>query len=138
LYPGSNNTNLKNIDAAGGAIARNQVGISNAEQIIAENNAELVDPNISDQRRAELEANNASQENYIRLANDNTAEQELVIEANADGYAAGGGNEGSGQTTTPVVASQLRRQMSMAEAANDVTDAAEQRLWNLYARYDKK
>ena len=102
LYPGSNNTNLKNIDAASGAIARNQVGITNAEQIIAENNAELVDPNISDQRRAELEANNASQENYIRLANDNTAEQELVIEANADGYAAGGGNEGSGQTTTPV------------------------------------
>jgi hypothetical protein len=102
LYPGTNNTNLKNIDAAGGAIARNQVGITNAEQIIAENNAELVDPNISDQRRAELEANNASQENYIRLANDNTAEQELVIEANADGYAAGGGNEGSGQTTTPV------------------------------------
>jgi len=97
LYPGTDNTNLKNIDAAGGAIARNQVGISNAEQIIAENNAELVDPNISDQRRAELEANNASQENYIRLANDNTAEQELVIEANADGYAAGGGNPDSGQ-----------------------------------------
>jgi hypothetical protein len=97
LYPGSNNTNLKNIDAASGAIARNQVGITNAEQIIAENNAELVDPNISDQRRAELEANNASQENYIRLANDNTAEQELVIEANADGYAAGGGNPDSGQ-----------------------------------------
>ena len=102
LYPGTNNTNLKNIDAASGAIARNQVGISNAEQIIAEQNRELADPNISDQRRAELEANNASQENYIRLANDNTAEQELVIEANADGYAAGGGNEGSGQTTTPV------------------------------------
>jgi hypothetical protein len=97
LYPGSNNTNLKNIDAAGGAIARNQVGISNAEQIIAEQNQELADPNISDQRRAELEANNASQENYIRLANDNTAEQELVIEANADGYAAGGGNPDSGQ-----------------------------------------
>jgi hypothetical protein len=97
LYPGTNNTNLKNIDAAGGAIARNQVGISNAEQIIAEQNQELSDPNISDQRRAELEANNASQENYIRLANDNTAEQELVIEANADGYAAGGGNPDSGQ-----------------------------------------
>ena len=102
LYPGTDNTNLKNIDAAGGAIARNQVGISNAEQIIAEQNQELADPNISDQRRAELEANNASQENYIRLANDNTAEQELVIEANADGYAAGGGNAGSGQTATPV------------------------------------
>lgn len=97
LYPGTNNTNLKNIDAAGGAIARNQIGISNAEQIIAEQNQELADPNISDQRRAELEANNASQENYIRLANDNTAEQELVIEANADGYAAGGGNPDSGQ-----------------------------------------
>jgi hypothetical protein len=48
------------------------------------------------------------------------------------------GQKTTGQTTTPVVASQLRRQMSMAEAANDVTDAAEQRLWNLYARYDKK
>ena len=104
LYPGSNNTNLKNIDAAGGAIARNQIGIANAEQIIAENNAELVDPNISDQRRAELEANNASQENYIRLANDNTAEQELVIEANADGYAAGGGNPDSGQSPAEVAA----------------------------------
>ena len=104
LYPGSNNTNLKNIDAASGAIARNQVGISNAEQIIAENNAELADPNISDQRRAELEANNASQENYIRLANDNTAENELVIEANADGYAAGGGNPDSGQSPAEVAA----------------------------------
>ena len=104
LYPGSNNTNLKNIDAASGAIARNQVGISNAEQIIAENNAELADPNISDERRAELESNNASQENYIRLANDNTAEQELVIEANADGYAAGGGNPDSGQGPDQVAA----------------------------------
>ena len=102
LYPGTDNTNLKNIDSASGAIARNQVGITNAEQIIAEQNQELADPDISDQRRAQLEANNASQENYIRLANDNTAEQELVIEANADGYAAGGGNAGSGQTTTPV------------------------------------
>jgi hypothetical protein len=97
LYPGSNNTNLKNIDAAGGAIARNQVGIANAEQIIAEQNQELADPNISDQRREQLLANNATQENYIRLANDNTAENELVIEANADGYAAGGGNPDSGQ-----------------------------------------
>jgi uncharacterized coiled-coil protein SlyX len=104
LYPGTNNTNLKNIDAAGGAIARNEVGITNAEQIIAENNAELADANISDARRAELEANNASQENYIRLANDNTAEQELVIEANADGYAAGGGNPDSGQGPDQVAA----------------------------------
>jgi len=104
LYPGTNNTNLKNIDAANGAIARNEVGISNAEQIIAENNAELADANISDARRAELEANNASQENYIRLANDNTAEQELVIEANADGYAAGGGNPDSGQGPGQVAA----------------------------------
>ena len=104
LYPGSNNTNLKNIDAASGAIARNQVGITNAEQIIAENNAELADPNISDERRVELEANNASQENYIRLANDNTAEQELVIEANADAFAAGGGNPDSGQGPDQVAA----------------------------------
>lgn len=104
LYPGSNNEALRQIDAAGGAIARNQVGISNAEQIIASNNAELANTNISDARRAELEANNASQENYIRLANDNTAENELVIEANADVYAAGGGNPDSGQGPNEVSA----------------------------------
>jgi len=124
LYPGTNNTNLKNIDAAGGAIARNQVGITNAEQIIAENNAELADPNISDERRAELEANNASQENYIRLANDNTAENELVIEANADGYAAGGGNPDSGQGPLEVAALEdPGLDTPVEESVVEVTDA---------------
>jgi vesicle coat complex subunit len=41
LYPGTDNTNLKNINDASAAIARNQVGIANAEQIIAEQNQEL-------------------------------------------------------------------------------------------------
>ena len=104
LYPGTNNTNLKEINAASGAIAQNEAGISNAQNIIEQNNAELADPNISDARRAELEANNASQENYIRLAESNTAENELVIEANADSYAAGGGNPGDGQTPDQVAA----------------------------------
>jgi hypothetical protein len=130
LYPGTNNTNLKNIDAAGGAIARNQVGITNAEQIIAEQNQELADPNISDERRAELEANNASQENYIRLANDNTAENELVIEANADGYAAGGGNPDSGQApaevaalTDPGLDTAIEPNIISTENANDINAA---------------
>jgi hypothetical protein len=135
LYPGTNNTNLKNIDAAGGAIARNQVGITNAEQIIAEQNQELADPNISDERRAELEANNASQENYIRLANDNTAENELVIEANADGYAAGGGNPDSGQSpagvaalTDPGLDTATQTNIISAENANDINAAEDEAL----------
>ena len=104
LYPGTNNTNLKEINAASAAIAQNEVGIANAQDIIAQNNAELADPNISDERRAELEANNAAQENYIRLAESNTAENELVIEANADAYAAGGGEPDSGQGPMEVAA----------------------------------
>ena len=104
LYPGTDNTNLKNINEASGAIAQNEAGIANAQDIIAQNNAELADPNISDERRAELEANNASQENYIRLAEDNTAENELVIESNADAFAAGGGDPDSGQGPDAVVA----------------------------------
>ena len=104
LYPGTNNTNLKEINAASAAIAQNEAGITNAQNIIDQNNAELADPNISDARRAELEANNAAQENYIRLAESNTAENELVIEANADAFAAGGGEPGSGQGPTEVAA----------------------------------
>ena len=104
LYPGTNNTNLKEINAAQAAIDQNTAGIARAEEIIAQNNAELADPNISDARRAELEANNAAQENYIRLAESNTFENELVIEANADAFAAGGGNPDSGQGPMEVAA----------------------------------
>ena len=104
LYPGTDNTNLKNINEASGAIAQNEAGIANAQDIISRNNAELADPDISDERRAELEANNASQENYIRLAEDNTAENELIIESNADSFAAGGGNPDSGQGPDEVAA----------------------------------
>ena len=104
LYPGTDNTNLKNINEASGAIAQNEAGIANAQSIIDQNNAELADPDISDERRAELEANNASQENYIRLAEDNTAENELVIESNADAFAAGGGDPDSGQGPDAVAA----------------------------------
>ena len=106
LYPGTDNTNLKNINEASGAIAQNEAGIANAQSIIDQNNAELADPDISDERRAELEANNAAQENYIRLAEDNTAENELVIESNADAFAAGGGNPDSGQGPDEVAASE--------------------------------
>ena len=124
LYPGTNNTNLKNINDASAAVAQNEAGITNAEQIIAENNAELADPNISDERRAELEANNASQENYIRLANDNTAENELVIESNADAFAAGGGNPDSG--TGPLEVAALEDpglDTPVEESVVEVTDA---------------
>ena len=104
LYPGTDNTNLKNINEASTAIAQNEAGIANAQSIIDQNNAELADPDISDERRAELEANNAAQENYIRLAESNTAENELVIESNADAFAAGGGNPDSGQSPDEVAA----------------------------------
>jgi hypothetical protein len=104
LYPGTNNTNLKNINEASAAVAQNEAGIANAQSIIDQNNAELADPDISDERRAELEANNAAQENYIRLAETSTAENELVIEANADAFAAGGGEPDSGQGPLEVAA----------------------------------
>jgi hypothetical protein len=121
LYPGTDNTNLKNINEASGAIAQNEAGIANAQSIIDQNNAELADPDISDERRAELEANNASQENYIRLAEDNTAENELVIESNADAFAAGGGNPDSGQGPDEVSA----LEDPAAEAAENVFDPGE-------------
>ena len=121
LYPGTNNTNLKNINEASAAVAQNEAGIANAQSIIDRNNAELADPDISDERRAELEANNASQENYIRLAEDNTAENELVIESNADAFAAGGGNPDSGQGPDEVSA----LEDPAAEAAENVFDPGE-------------
>ena len=76
LYPGSNNEALRQIDIGAGRIAENEVGIANAEQIVARNNAELADPFISDARRAELEANNEAQYEYIQVATENIAIQE--------------------------------------------------------------
>lgn len=104
LYPGSNNKALQQIDIGAGRIAENEVGIANAEQIVARNNAELADPNITDARRAELEANNEAQYEYIQVATENIAIQQNVIEQNANVYAAGGGNEGSGQAPAQVSA----------------------------------
>jgi hypothetical protein len=104
LYPGSNNEALRQIDIGAGRIAENTVGIANAEQIVARNDAELADPNISDARRAELLANNQAQQEYIQVATENIAIQENVIEQNANVYAAGGGNDGDGQTPTQVSA----------------------------------
>jgi hypothetical protein len=102
--PGSNNKALHQIDAGNAAIARNEVGITNAQDIIAKNNTELLDANISDARRAELEANNQAQEEYIQVATENTAIQQNIIEQNANVYAAGGGNEGAGQAPAQVSA----------------------------------
>ena len=104
LYPGTDNTNLKNINDASAAIAANEAGIANAQDIIDRNNAELADPNISDERRAELEANNEAQFEYIQTATENTAINENVIEANADAFAAGGGEPDSGQAPLEVAA----------------------------------
>ena len=104
LYPGSNNEALRQIDIGAGRIAENEIGIANAEQIVARNNAELADPFISNARRAELEANNESQYEYIQVATENIAIQENVIEQNANVYAAGGGNPDSGQGPNEVSA----------------------------------
>jgi hypothetical protein len=104
LYPGSNNKALQQIDIGAGRIAENTVGIANAEQIVNRNNVELADPNTSDARRAELLANNEAQQEYIQVATENIAIQENVIEQNANVYAAGGGNEGDGQSPNQVSA----------------------------------
>ena len=102
LYPGTQNKALLNIDKGYAAIEENTAGIANAESIVAANNAEITDPATSDARRAELLANNQAQQEYIQVATENSAIQQNVIEQNANVYAAGGGNEGDGQSPTPV------------------------------------
>lgn len=119
LYPGTNNEALRNIDIGAGRIAANEVGITNAEKIIAANNAELADPFIPDARRLELEANNEAQLDYIQVATENTAIQQNIIEQNANVYAAGGGNPNSGQG--PVEVSALE---DPAVASNEALSAA--------------
>ena len=74
-YSETPNPYLTNIEQAGTEIAKGQAGIAtanetiksaqqkivNSESIIAQNNSELADPNISAERKAQLEANNAAQ-----------------------------------------------------------------------------
>ena len=74
-YSETPNPYLTNIEKAGTEIAKGQAGIAtanetiksaqqkivNSESIIAQNNSELADPNISAERKAQLEANNAAQ-----------------------------------------------------------------------------
>ena len=108
------NQNLKNIEGATAEIAKNNIEIQNANEAnasadqyildsqtqIAINNTELADPNISDARRAQLEANNAQQalaidqnQNVIDQNNDrvavlekNTQYNEAVAQTNANAY----------------------------------------------------
>ena len=112
----SPNPYLTNIDQAAAEISRGQDGIATAtqtiqsaqqkivdsESIIAQQNAELADPNISAERRAELEANNAAQvqniadqtqsitENqaYITTTQETIQFNEASIDTNAAGYRA--------------------------------------------------
>jgi len=121
LYPGTHNKALLNIDKGYAAIEENTAGIANAEKIVAANNAELADPATSDARRAELLANNDAQQQYIQVATENSAIQQNVIEQNANVYAAGGGNEGSGQDPTGVLAAE---DQALAEQAAAQGDAA--------------
>jgi len=102
-----------NIQQNQAASLANQQSITEARAIIAQNNAELADETLPDARRAELEANNAenaavigqaeqniaTNANNIELSQSNINENELVIDANADGYAA---YSGVGITPPPV------------------------------------
>ena len=122
LYPGSNNEALRQIDVGAGRIAANEVGIANAEKIIAVNDAELADPNISDARRVELQANNIAQQEYIQAATENSIIQENIIEQNANVYAAGGGNPGDGLAPPQVNAAEDPTiQIANADAQIDST-----------------
>jgi hypothetical protein len=110
----SPNPYLTNIDQAAAEISRGQDGIAtstkniqtaqqyivDAESYIAQNNAELADPDISAERRAVLEANNAENAQIIFDSNQNITNQETyiitqtetnqfnegVIDANSAGY----------------------------------------------------
>ena len=106
-------TSQASIQQSQASISENQRSIDDARAFIAQNNAELADENITDARRAELEANNAenaavigqaeqnieSNNNEIRLSQSNIYENELIIDANADGYQA---YAGVGITPPPV------------------------------------
>jgi len=97
-YSETPNPFLTNIEEAGAAIARGTAGIATANQtiqsaqqkivdsesIIAQQNAELADPNISAERRAELEANNAAQVQNIFNQTQSVTENQAYITTTQD------------------------------------------------------
>ena len=80
-------TNNRNIIAGEEQIAIARENQRQAEAIIAENNAELADPLLDPERRAELEANNAAQFATIgeqaRFIDDTTADIEAAEQSNS-------------------------------------------------------
>jgi hypothetical protein len=107
----SNNLNILRAEEGVADARENQ---RQSEAIIAQNNAELADPSITDERRAELLANNAEQEasiaenaryiddttQYIEEVEDNNAQQQdniltnqVIAEENAAGFRANNGGE---------------------------------------------
>jgi len=122
-----------NIQQSQAASLANQQSIVDAQAIIAQNNAELADDNLSDSRRAELEANNAenaaviaqaeqniaTNANNIELSQSNINENELVIDANADGYAA---YSGVGITPPPVAPEDDPFEQSRLDAEQELND----------------
>ena len=122
-----------NIQQSQAASLANQQSVVDAQAIIAQNNAELADDNLSDSRRAELEANNAenaaviaqaeqniaTNTNNIELSQSNINENELVIDANADGYAA---YSGVGITPPPVAPEDDPFEQSRLEAEENLNN----------------
>jgi hypothetical protein len=97
-YSETPNPFLTEIDKAGANIAEGTAGIAkskeniqtaqqyivDAESYIAQNNTELANPDISAERRAELEANNAENAQIIFDANQNITNQETYIAQTQD------------------------------------------------------
>ena len=97
-YSETPNPFLTEIDKAGANIAEGTAGIArskeniqtaqqyivDAESYIAQNNTELANPDISAERRAELEANNAENAQIIFDANQNITNQETYITQTQD------------------------------------------------------
>jgi|694.fasta_scaffold60008_1 hypothetical protein len=122
-----------NIQQSQAASLANQQSVVDAQAIIAQNNAELADDNLSESRRAVLEANNAenaaviaqaeqniaTNTNNIELSQSNINENELVIDANADGYAA---YSGVGITPPPVSPEEDPFEQSRLEAEQQLND----------------
>jgi hypothetical protein len=122
-----------NIQQSQAASLANQQSVVDAQAIIAQNNAELADDNLSDSRRAVLEANNAenaaviaqaeqniaTNANNIELSQSNINENELVIDANADGYAA---YSGVGITPPPVAPEDDPFEQSRLEAEENLNN----------------
>ncbi len=139
---GNIQSNNLNILRAEESIATARETQRQAEAIIAQNNAELADPFITDERRAELLANNAEQEasiaenaafiedqnQYIEEVQANTAEQQgnilenqLVAEDNAAAFRENDGGELL--TVEPDLDPEL--QQPDEEVIVDTTDAAD-------------